>query len=307
MHTIHRSIILMYEIIDLHFQGFPHVIASYVLRGPAGVAVIETGPASTYPALKAGLAGLGIEVTQVTDVLVTHVHLDHSGAAGWLARDSGATVHVHTVGAPHLADPGKLLASAQRIYGEDMDRLWGETVAVPAGQVYALQDGDVIDAAGLRLVAVDTPGHAYHHMAYLLDGQCFTGDVAAVRFPDLPHVRVPTPPPEIDLPAWRRSLARLGELRPDSLLPTHFGPVEVDTYAHLQDVEDRLAAAAAFVRAFWQEGVSTETIIQSFKPWIAEQALADGVDSDAAARFEVIVPSEMCVQGLVRHYQKLAR
>ena len=307
MHTIHRSIILMYEIIDLHSQGFPHVIASYVLRGPAGVAVIETGPASTYPALKAGLAGLGIEVTQVTDVLVTHVHLDHSGAAGWLARDSGATVHVHTVGAPHLADPGKLLASAQRIYGEDMDRLWGETVAVPAGQVHALQDGDVIDAAGLRLVAVDTPGHAYHHMAYLLDGQCFTGDVAAVRFPDLPHVRVPTPPPEIDLSAWRRSLAQLRELRPDSLLPTHFGPVEVDTYAHLQDVEDRLAAAAAFVRAFWQEGVSTETIIQSFKPWIAEQALADGVDSDAAARFEVIVPSEMCVQGLVRHYQKLAR
>ena len=297
----------MYEIIDLHFQGFPHVIASYVLRGPDRVAVIETGPASTYPALKAGLADLDIELTQVTDVLVTHVHLDHAGAAGWLARESGATVHVHTVGAPHLADPSKLLSSAQRIYGEDMDRLWGETVSVPAGQVHALQDGDVIDAAGLRLVAVDTPGHAYHHMAYLLDGQCFTGDVAAVRFPDLPHVRVPTPPPEIDLSAWRRSLAQLRELRPDSLLPTHFGPVEVDTYAHLQDVEDRLAAAAAFVRAFWQEGVSTETIIQSFKPWIAEQALADGVDSDAAARFEVIVPSEMCVQGLVRHYQKLAR
>ena len=111
----------MYEIIDLHFQGFPHVIASYVLRGPDRVAVIETGPASTYPALKAGLAGLGIELTQVTDVLVTHVHLDHAGAAGWLARESGATVHVHTVGAPHLADPGKLLSSAQRIYGEDMD------------------------------------------------------------------------------------------------------------------------------------------------------------------------------------------
>ena len=99
-------------------------------------------------------------------------------------------------------------------------------------------------------------------MAYLLDGLCFTGDVAAVRFPGLPHVRVPTPPPEIDLPAWRRSLARLRELHPDRLLPTHFGPVEVDTYTHLQEVEDRLAAAAAFVRAFWQEGVSTETIIR---------------------------------------------
>ena len=292
--------------IDCHYV-MPQLAAAYLRVEDGEAAFIEVNTAHAVPHLLKALADAGLKPEAVKYLIVTHVHLDHSGAAGWLARDSGATVHVHTVGAPHLADPGKLLASAQRIYGEDMDRLWGETVAVPAGQVYALQDGDVIDAAGLRLVAVDTPGHAYHHMAYLLDGQCFTGDVAAVRFPDLPHVRVPTPPPEIDLSAWRRSLARLRELRPDSLLPTHFGPVEVDTYAHLQDVEDRLAAAAAFVRAFWQEGVSTETIIQSFKPWIAEQALADGVDSDAAARFEVIVPSEMCVQGLVRHYQKLAR
>ena len=297
----------MYEIIDLHFQGFPNVIASYVLRGPAGVALIETGPASTYPALKAGLADLGIELAQITDVLVTHVHLDHAGAAGWLARDSGATVHVHTVGALHLADPSKLLASAQRIYGDDMDRLWGETVAVPARQVHALQDGDVVEAAGLRVTAVDTPGHAYHHHAYLLDGLCFTGDVAAVRFPSLPHVRVPTPPPEIDLPAWQRSLARLLELRPDRLLPTHFGPIEVDTHTHLQEVEEQLAAAAAFVRVRWQEGQATQAIIDAFKPWIAERALADGVDAEVAARFEIIVPSEMCVQGLVRSYQKLAR
>lgn len=297
----------MFDIIDLGFQGFPHVIASYVLRGPGGVAVIETGPASTYPALKAGLAALGIALAEITDVLVTHVHLDHAGAAGWLARESDATVHVHTVGAPHLADPSKLLASAQRIYGDDMERLWGETVPVPAGQVHPVQDGDVIEAAGLRITALDTPGHAYHHHAYLLDGRCFTGDVAAVRFPGLRHVRVPTPPPEIDLPAWRRSLARLRELRPDQLLPTHFGPIETDALAHLQEVEDRLSAAAAFVRTHWQEGASTAAIVDAFRPWIAEQALADGVDTEAAERFEVIVPSEMCVQGLVRHYQRLAR
>ncbi len=173
----------MIEVIDLNFQGQPAIIASYVLRGPRGVALIETGPASTYPALKAGLAALGIELAQVTDILVTHIHLDHSGAAGWLAQESGATVHVHSVGAPHLADPGKLLASARRIYGDAMDNLWGETRPAPAGQVHALADGDVIDAAGLRVTAVDTPGHAWHHMAYLLDGLCWTGDVAAVRFP----------------------------------------------------------------------------------------------------------------------------
>ena len=296
----------MIEIIDLNFQGQPGIIASYVLRGPRGVALIETGPASTYPALKAGLAALGIALAQVTDILVTHIHLDHSGAAGWLAQETGATVHVHVVGAPHLADPAKLLASARRIYGADMDRLWGETLPAPAGQVHALADGDVIDAAGLRITAVDTPGHAWHHMAYLLDGLCWTGDVAAVRFPSLPHVRVPTPPPEIDLAAWRSSLARLRALHPDQLLPTHFGPVAADTLSHLQAVEEQLDAAAAFVRERWQAGEVSEAIIDAYRAWIAARALADGADAAAAARFEVIVPSEMCVQGLARYFQKQA-
>ncbi len=296
----------MIEIIDLNFQGQPAIIASYVLRGPRGVVLIETGPASSYPALKAGLAALGIALAQVTDILVTHIHLDHSGAAGWLAQETGATVHVHAVGAPHLADPAKLLASARRIYGADMDRLWGETLPAPAGQVHALADGDVIDAAGLRITAVDTPGHAWHHMAYLLDGLCWTGDVAAVRFPSLPHVRVPTPPPEIDLAAWRSSLARLRALHPDQLLPTHFGPVAADTLSHLQAVEEQLDAAAAFVRERWQAGEVSEAIIDAYRAWIAARALADGADAAAAARFEVIVPSEMCVQGLARYFQKQA-
>lgn len=296
----------MVEIVDLHFQGFPEIIASYVLRGPKGVVVIETGPASTYPTLKAGLAGLGIALAQITDILVTHIHLDHAGAAGWLARETGAPVHVHAVGAPHLADPTKLLASAKRIYGDAMDMLWGETIPVPAGQVHALADGEVIDAAGLAVQAIDTAGHAWHHMAYLLDGLCFSGDVAAVRLPGYRHVRVPTPPPEIDLPVWRRSLARLREINPDQLLPTHFGPVAGDTLSHLQAVEEQLEAAAEFVRARWQTGESSEAIIDAFKPWSAQRALADGVDADAAPRYEAIVPSEMCVQGLVRYWQKSA-
>lgn len=294
----------MYEIIDLNFQGQPAIIASYVLRGPRGVALIETGPASTYAALKAGLAGLRIELGQITDILVTHIHLDHAGAAGWLARDTGATVHVHHVGAPHLADPAKLLASAQRIYGDAMDMLWGETVPVPAGQVHAVAGGDVIEAAGLRVTAVDTPGHAWHHLAYLLESLCFSGDAAAVHLPGQRHVRVPTPPPEIDLPAWRRSLARLRELRPDRLLPTHFGPVEGDATDHLLAAEEQLTAAAAFVHERWQAGQDTAAIVDAYKLWSGQRALADGVDAAAAARFELIVPSEMCVQGLVRYFQK---
>ncbi len=294
----------MFHTLDLHFQGTPEIIASYVLRGPRGVALVETGPATSYPALKAGLHALGIALDEVTDILVTHIHLDHAGAAGWLARETDATVHVHHVGAPHLADPSRLLSSAQRIYGDQMDMLWGETVPVPADQVAALQDGDVVDAAGLNVRAVDTPGHAYHHMAYLLDGLCFTGDVAAVRLPGCRHLRVPTPPPEIDIPAWHDSVARLRKLQPDRLLLTHFGPAADDPQAHLETVGQSLDAAANFVRQRWQAGEPAAAIAAAFAGWAAEQAIAQGADQDAAHRYEIITPSPMLVKGLLRYWRQ---
>ena len=294
----------MIETIDLHFQGEPHVIASYVLRGPAGVVVVETGPASTYPALQAGLARLGIEMGEISDILLSHIHLDHAGAAGWLARETGATVHVHTVGAPHLADPAKLLASARRIYGAAMDRLWGETLPVPAEQISAVEDDAIIHVGGLYVRALDTPGHAWHHMAYLLGGVCFTGDVAGVSFPGLRHVRMPTPPPEIDLAAWRASLARLTALRADALYPTHFGLVAQPSADHLRLAEEVLLAAAAFVEVRRLTAENNDALIAEFSSWAAQRAAAEGVDAAVAGRFELIVPSDMCVQGLQRYFQK---
>lgn len=294
----------MIEIIDCQFQGEPAIIASYVLRGPGGVVLVETGPASTYANLKAGLAALGIQLGEVRDILVTHIHLDHAGAAGWLARETGATVHVHHVGAPHLVDPSRLLASAERIYGNQMGPLWGETLPVPADQVHALEDGDVVDAAGLRVRALDTPGHAYHHLVYLWEGRCFTGDVAAVRLPGQVHVRVPTPPPEIHLPRWHQSVDHLRGLGPDQLLPTHFGPVKDAPLEHLQRVDEVLEASAEYVRRRWQAGQSAEDIIADYRAWVAEQAATEGADPSAVHRFEVIVPSDMCVHGLMRYLGK---
>lgn len=295
---------MTYQTIDLHWQGAPEVIASYALRGPRGVALIETGPASSYDNLKAGLAAAGVDLREISDILVTHIHLDHAGAAGWLARETGALVHVHHVGAPHLADPSKLLRSAGRIYGDAMDTLWGETIPVPAAQVRAVYDGDVVEAAGLAIRAADTPGHAWHHVAWLLDGLCFSGDVTAVRLPGLSHLRAPTPPPEIDLPAWRSSLARLRELRPDRLLPTHFGASALDTLTHLQAVEEQLDAQAAFVRAARQAGQARDDILEAYRAWIGEAAIESGVTPADAHRFEIIVPSDMCVDGLLRYLEK---
>lgn len=294
----------MYEIIDLHFQGQPEIIASYVLRGPSGVALIETGPRSSADNLVAGLRALGIDLADITDILVTHIHLDHAGAAGWLAQETGAPVYVHEIGAPHLADPNRLLTSARRIYGDLMDPLWGETLPVPADQVHALKDGDIVEAAGLRLTALDTPGHAYHHMAYLLDGLCFSGDVAAVRLPGYDHIRLPTPPPEINPPLWHKSLARLREINPEQLLLTHFGPVGGNVREYLDGVGENLDAYIEFFYPRWQAGETVEAMSEAFRQWVAEQAAADGCDSDAVHRYEVVVPSYMQAGGLARYFKK---
>jgi len=185
-----------------------------------------------------------------------------------------------------------------------MDPLWGETLPVPADQIHALGDGEIIEAAGFRIKALETPGHAYHHMAYLVDGLCFTGDVAAVRLPGYDHVRLPTPPPEINIPAWIASLDRLRQVRPDRLLPTHFGSVDDDTVGHLDIVATHLNAYVDFVRPQWQAGESAVDISDAFRGWVAEMASSDGCDPDAVHRYEVVVPSYMQAAGLMRYLQK---
>ena len=152
--------------LDLNFQGMPGVIAAYLIPHAHGAILIESGPGSTIPTLVKTLAQHGISPNDITDVLLTHIHLDHAGASGWLAWQ-GARIHVHEVGAPHMIDPEKLLSSAKRIYQENMDRLWGEFLPVPEDKLQILQGNNNIEIEGLVFKALDTPGHAYHHMSYL--------------------------------------------------------------------------------------------------------------------------------------------
>ena len=293
------------DIIDLHFQDHDYVIGSYVLRGPDGAALIETGPASCVDNLWAGLRERGIEPRDIRAVLVTHIHLDHSGAAGWVARETGAAVYVHQVGAPHLADPSRLLRSAARIYGDLMDRLWGETIPVPREQIRVVEDNDVVEAAGLRIRALDTPGHAYHHLAYVLDGLCFTGDVVGMQSPPgCAHVRLPTPPPEINIPLWRQSLARLREIRPDGLLLTHFGPAEEDALTHIERAEAQLEAYLQFVEPRWRAGQSDDEICPDFLAWLTEQTRADGCGPEVDELYHSMGPDCMHVAGLTRYLRK---
>jgi glyoxylase-like metal-dependent hydrolase (beta-lactamase superfamily II) len=291
--------------LDLQFLGAPHAIAAYLVRGPSGNTLIETGPGSTLPALIQGLAAHGLTPADVHDVLLTHIHLDHAGAAGWWARQ-GAVVHVHHLGAPHLADPEKLLASARRVYGDQMDYLWGEFLSAPAEKLHALHDGDVVEAGGLRFTAHDTPGHARHHMVYQLDDVAFTGDVAGVRRPESPHLRIPTPPPEFELDPWLASVARLRALNLARLYLTHFGPVD-DVAAHLDTVASLVPQYASLVRAGLDAGHDREALIADYEAWETVRLDADHIPPADRPIYASLCPAGMAIDGLMRYWQKLAR
>ena len=229
-------------LVDLMFQGTPQAVAAYLIRAHGATVLVESGPATTVATLEAGLAANDVVLEDLTHVVVSHIHLDHAGAVGQIvARNPTVQVLVHEVGAPHLVDPSRLWRSAGRIYGDEMERLWGEAVPVPEGNVVALADG-----ARFRLGDRDfrvrwTPGHASHHLVLLDEstGTLFTGDVGGVHIPGTSYVTTPIPPPEVDPPAWAVSVERMRELAPERLALTHFGVVD-DVEAHLDQLLPRL-------------------------------------------------------------------
>lgn len=240
-------------VIDTQMHGHNQITAAFLVTGERN-ALVETGPRSTIDNVLAALEAQGID--RIDDIVVTHIHLDHAGAAGTLAQVfPEATVHVHEVGAPHLIDPSKLWSSASRIYGDAMEQLWGGIDPLPAERVRALTDGDKIDLGGRTLEAIDTPGHAYHHHVYLDDatGAIFTGDAVGVRLPDLGVVRPATPPPEFHLPKAIASIERIAALEPSRLYLTHFGPQ--DAGLEPISVAEQCARAIEGLRK-WDELVS---------------------------------------------------
>jgi glyoxylase-like metal-dependent hydrolase (beta-lactamase superfamily II) len=274
------------DLIDLHHLGRARVIGSWVV----GDVLIDPGPESCLPALLEGLAG---RVPRV--IALTHIHLDHAGASGSLLRRfPDAEVWVHERGTPHLIDPTKLLASAGRLYGQEMERLWGEVLAVPAERIRSLVGGERLD--GFRVAY--TPGHASHHVAYLHEptATAFCGDVAGVRIDQDAPVLAPTPPPDIDLPAWSDSLDVIEAWRPAALVPTHFGRYE-DVSGHLRELRESLAEAERLAR--------TESL-EGFVRGLRERLDAAGVDRKSAAAYEQAMPPEQVFAGMRRYLEKAA-
>jgi len=293
---------LIIHTLDLNFLDTSHAIAAYLIVGPEGPVLVETGPGSTRENLAARLAEQGYAPADIRHVLVTHIHLDHAGAAGWLAQH-GAQIYVHQVGAPHLVDPSKLLNSARRIYGDLMDTLWGETLPVPAERVTPLADNQAIHAAGLIFTALDSPGHAYHHHTFRLGNIAFAGDAAGIRRPGHSLIFLPSPPPEFDLEAWQRSLARLSDESFETIYPTHFGRID-DVREHLKKFNVLLDEAAEFVRIRMQAGAKRDDIVQQYVDWNRERAKAEGISSEVFQKYEVTNPLFMSVDGMLRYWRK---
>ena len=288
--------------IDLDFQGQPRSVASYMFEHSGGVAIVESGPGSTLGALEAALKAHGYGLHNITHVLLTHIHLDHAGASGYLAQQ-GAQILVHPVGAPHLLRPEKLVASATRIYGELMDKLWGEMLPVPPEKLTVLQDGDEVVIGSLRFVALNTPGHAEHHYAYQFEDLCLSGDVGAVRMPGYNYLRVPMPPPEFHLEKWRESIFRLQKVGFKRIAPTHFGIFD-DAEWHLNATLKALDDVEAWLLANMPADPSVELLKQSFVATMDAQSRALGLDADAIEAYRLANPLSMSVDGLVRYWKK---
>jgi glyoxylase-like metal-dependent hydrolase (beta-lactamase superfamily II) len=252
--------------------------------------------------LQAGLQRHGLTEKDIAHVFLTHIHLDHAGAAGWMARQ-GATIYVHPVGAPHLVNPEKLLSSAARIYGADMDRLWGEFLPVPENQLVIIQDTEVVELDGLQIRAIETPGHAYHHHAYRLGEVLFTGDIGGIRLPGPRHIRIPMPPPEFHLEQWRSSIRRLMQEDVARIAPTHFG-IYGDPAWHLAAVRLALDEVEAWMAEVLPPDPPLEEINRQFLAWSERRSLGQGVPTEVIQAYEAANPSWMSPLGMQRYWRK---
>ena len=252
--------------IDVTFMGFPRVIATAVLQGPGGVALIDPGPSTCLDTLRASLKERGMTVADVKAVLLTHIHLDHAGATGSLVKENPEiAVYIHEKGAPHMVNPEKLLASAGRLYGDQMETLWGEFAPIPEANIRSLTGGERIDVSDRQLDVVYLPGHASHHVGYFdsASGVAFVGDTAGIRLGTELFATPPTPPPDIDVEAWVQSVELIRSRHPSTLFVTHFGPHE-DVSAHLDAFLEHLAAAKDLARTIVESDATDEDKASEF-------------------------------------------
>lgn len=288
--------------LDLNFQGKSKAIASYLIQDDNVKVLVECGPSSSLGGLDAALHEHGLSLSNITHVLLTHIHLDHAGAAGWFSRH-GAEIYVHPLGAPHLLNPEKLIASATRIYADRMGSLWGEFLPVSPDFLRVLEDGQDIRIGNLRINAYFSPGHAVHHCVFTYDGTCFTGDVGGVRIPGYPYLQVPMPPPDLDIVQWHATLERLRLLKPLRIAPTHFGIYD-DPDWHLQRVMEGLLAAEHWMESIMPKNLARDEMQENFSNWMGTIEAEHGLDQQVVESYQLANPLGMSADGIARYWKK---
>ncbi|MBT9583103.1 MBL fold metallo-hydrolase [bacterium] len=287
------------QVLDLQFQGRTQCVAAFLVSTADRPILVECGPASCRPQLLLELSQHGVKPSDLQALLVTHIHLDHAGDAGWWAQQ-GVPVVVHPLGAPHLIDPSKLLASATRIYGENMERLWGDIVPCPQDKVIVARLDSPLPLSGLEIVAWDSPGHARHHLAYQIGSDLLAGDVAGVRLPpgETSFLSVPAPPPEFEREVWLATLDKLEKLPVDRLYLTHFGPVQ-SVAAHWALLRQRINEVTDFVGQRLTS-MDREALIEAYAAWQRPQF----ADQQSYDRYEQANPLFMSIDGLLRYWKR---
>ena len=287
--------------IDLEFQGLQQNIAAFLVESPAGPFLVETGPHSTLPNLIAGIKAAGYSPEDIKHVFITHIHLDHAGAAWWFAQQ-GATVYVHPRGSKHLASPERLMESARRIYLDQMDTLWGQMNPINPEQVREVAHEEVITLGELKVRSLHTPGHAVHHIAWQIDDVIFTGDVAGVRI-NQGMIIPPCPPPDIHIGDWENSIEILKQQAPAVLYLTHFGPVAYSE-DHLNALQQRLHKWANWMKPHYEAQRSVMEVTPEFQQMVVEDMISEGIGEEDRNKYEAANPSWMSVAGLLRYWKK---
>jgi glyoxylase-like metal-dependent hydrolase (beta-lactamase superfamily II) len=296
----------MLHLIDSFHLNTPQVICVAVIEAaPDNLVMIDCGPANVFENVVSELGKRGLHPEHVRHLFATHIHLDHNGGAWRWQKEFGTVIHVHPKGAPHMVDPARLVGSATRIYGDQMDYLWGTIDGIPQSAVRVTQEGEVIRIGELDLQIIETLGHAQHHNAYWLSSErlLFAGDIAGVAIGDGP-VLPPCPPPDIDIEAWHSSIAKIEKLDPARLCLTHFGLFS-NPQAHFKELRDRLSAWAEWMKNALRGGKSEEAIIPEFQQFAEQEILQSGIGAKGVAVYEQADPAAMSVTGLSRYWRKL--
>ncbi len=294
-------------LIDVEYLGHRKVIAACLIESEGNAAIVDPGPASAVATLRSKLNQLGLGVAGLDTILLTHIHLDHAGATGTLVQENPRIrVYVHERGARHMIDPARLLESARRLYGDEMERLWGEFLPVPAENVTALAGGERLSIGGRQLEVVYTPGHASHHVSYFdtATGFAFVGDTAGIRIANGQTILPITPPPDIDLESWARSWEQIQARRPEQLFLTHFGAAD-RVEEHLEELRDRMEEWSVVVRESLKDGQNDAERAAQFGQQITTK-LKRHISEEDANRYAKGAALELCWYGLARYWRKRA-